>query len=208
MKSDLEKIHEDVPADHYDQGIKNNLFQKFWHYRRFNEVVNSIEPVSGAVLDVGCHGGTFTQKILTRIRSKKIYGVDISDNAINLITKRIPYGHFKKADAVTLPFKNNFFDAVFCLEMLEHTDNPLQVLKEIKRVLKKEGYCTLLVPSENRLFQIVWFLWTLYYPVWRHAHVNNFKKNSLENIVYSLRLKITKVKTFHLGMLKMIVFQK
>lgn len=204
----LQEIHEDVPAEHYDRGIKKNLFQKYWHFKRFQEVQRVVKPIDGAFLDVGCHSGTFTSKVLEKIGSKKVYGIDISPTSIELIKKRIPFGKFTAGDASNLPYKTNFFEAVFCLEMLEHVDSPQEVLSEIKRVLKKNGYGVFLVPSDNKLFKIVWFLWTLYYPVWRHAHVQSFKNRDLEKILIKLKFKKIKSKTFNLGMLKLITCQK
>lgn len=204
----LLEIHEDVPANHYDRGIKYNLFQKFWHYRRFNEIIKFVTETNGPILDIGCHGGTFTQKIVKKTGTKKIYGIDISSSAINLISKKIPFGNFKVADAAKIPFKNDFFDQVFCLEMLEHVDYPELVVKEIKRVLKNGGFGVILIPSENKLFKIVWFLWTLYYPMWRHAHVQNFSDSTLENYLKKLGFKILKIKYFNLKMLKIIYFKK
>lgn len=204
----LIEIHEDVPANHYDEGIKRNLFQKFWHSRRFLEVKKVIKPVEGPVLDLGCHAGTFTQFILKYIGSKKIYGVDISHLAIKRIKEKIPYGHFEVGSGENLPFKDNSFEAIFCLEVLEHVDQPLLVLQEMKRVMKKDGYGVILVPTDNSLFHTIWFLWTLYYPVWRHAHVQSFRGNSLENLISQVGLKIKKVKTFNSGMLKLIKFKK
>ncbi len=208
MGKSLREIHESVPADHYDQGIKKNLFQRYWHARRFSEMCKVIDPVEGAVLDVGCHAGTFTQFVLKCIKSRDIYGIDISHSAIDRIRKKIPYGHFEVADAGNLPFRDNFFDAIFCLEVLEHVDNPLEVLGEIRRVMKKDGYGVILVPTDNRLFRIVWSLWILYYPVWRHAHVQSFSANSLENSLEKVGLKVLKVKTFNLRMLKLVTFEK
>lgn len=204
----LVEIHEDVPADHYDQGIKRNLFQKFWHSRRFTEVLKKIRSVNGPILDVGCHSGTFTKKIIEKLNNKQIYGVDISNRAIDLAKEKMPYGHFEVASAEDLPFNENFFEAVFCLEVLEHVDDPKKVLSEIKRVLKKEGYVIFLVPSDNKLFKIIWFLWTLYYPVWRHAHVQSFSGSILEDFISSMRFKIEEVENFNLGMLKLIVARK
>ncbi len=204
----LQKIHEDVPADHYDKGIESNIFQKYWHKKRFAEVLDIVKENTGPILDVGCHAGLFTQKLMQKTQVKEVYGIDISSSAIRLAKKRIPKGTFVVGDAQKLPFKNNFFSAVFCLEMLEHVDDPIQVLKEMKRVLKKDGYGLILVPTDNKLFKITWSLWTMYYPVWRHAHVQSFTGNSLEDIFASLHLKIIRVKTFHFGMLKIIQFKK
>ncbi len=207
-KKSLLEIHEDVPADHYDQGIKRNLFQKYWHARRFAEILKVIQPVTGSILDVGCHAGTFTQKILKKTGSQDIYGIDVSHSAIDLAKKRIPQGKFQVADAVKLPFKNDFFEAVFCLEMMEHVDDPLSVLEEIKRVAKVGSRVYILVPSENKLFKLVWFLWTIYYHHWNHAHVQHFSGGLLEELVKSIGFKIIKIKTFHAGMLKLIIAQK
>ncbi|TSC63540.1 MAG: putative methyltransferase [Microgenomates group bacterium Gr01-1014_93] len=208
MVKTLIKIHEDVPADHYDKGIKNNLFQKYWHWRRFREVLKMVNSVDGPILDIGCHSGTFTEKILKKIGTREVYGIDISESAIKKISKRIPYGHFEVADAASLPFKNDFFDLAVCLEVLEHVDNPQKVISEIKRVLKKDGKVVMLVPADNKLFKIVWFVWTLYYPVWRHAHVQSFSGQGLEDLIKSAGLKIKYIKTFNLGMLKFVVAKK
>lgn len=202
------EIHEDVPANHYDEGIKNNLLQRIWHARRFSKIREIVKPVDGAILDVGCHGGTFTQKLLAKVGSKKIYGVDISQSAILLAKKRIPFGEFKIADAASLPYEDSFFEAVFCLEMLEHVDNPIKVLSEIHRVLKRGGYAIILVPSDNSMFKFIWFLWTLYFPVWRHAHVQSFKNSKLEKILKSLNFKKIDSQTFNLGMLKRVICYK
>lgn len=43
------------------------------------------------------------------------------------------------ADAQNLPFQNEEFDFVLCTEMLEHTEDPFVVEKELKRVLKVGG---------------------------------------------------------------------
>ncbi|MDO8619196.1 MAG: methyltransferase domain-containing protein [Candidatus Daviesbacteria bacterium] len=207
MKTLLE-IHEDVPADHYDQGIRKNLFQKYWHWRRFKEVLRILEPVSGPVLDVGCHSGTFTKQLLTKLKTNNIYGIDISSSAINLAQKRLPQGHFQVASVEKLPFKDDFFEAVFCLEVLEHIDDPITALQEVKRVLTKEGKCYILIPSDNKLFKIIWLIWTLYYPHWRHAHVQSYSHGVLEKLLNNIGFKILEVKTFNSGMLKLIVCQK
>ena len=208
MHKTLLEIHEDVPADHYDQGIQKNLFQKYWHWRRFTEVLKILEPLDGPILDVGCHSGTFTQKLLTKLKTKKVYGIDVSPSAIDLAKKRLPFGQFQVADVAKLPFGDNFFEAVFCLEILEHIDDPIAALREIDRVLKKNGNLYILVPSDNKLFKIIWSLWTISYPHWRHAHVQSYSKASLEKLLEEIGFRIIKVKIFNAGMLKLIVCRK
>lgn len=204
----LLKIHEDVAADHYDRGIRSNLFQKYWHSRRFKEVNKIITPISGNILNIGCHSGLFTEKIIRKTSVKGVYGIDVSKSAIEKAKKRIPKGHFQVADAHKLPFTNNTFNAVFCLEVLEHVDYPDQVILEIKRVLKKGGYGVILVPTDTLLFKLIWFLWNLKYKVWFHTHVQSFTNSKLEDLITKNGLKVTKLKIFNLGMLKLVKFSK
>lgn len=47
--------------------------------------------------------------------------------------------------------KNNTFDYVICTEVLEHTENPFLVIKEINRILKHNGLVFISVPLNFRI---------------------------------------------------------
>lgn len=49
-------------------------------------------------------------------------------------------------DIHNLPFSDNSIDAVVCIAVLEHVENPFKAMSEMYRVLKKDGYCFLYVP--------------------------------------------------------------
>lgn len=204
----LREIHEDVPADHYDRGIEQNIFQKYWHTKRFKKVLENIDFMADRMLDVGCHSGLFTQKIAQAVNPNKIYGIDVSASAIEVAKKRIKNGNFKIANAHKLPFKGSQFDCVFCLEVLEHVEEPRQVLSEIRRVLKKGGHGFILVPTDNLLFRVIWWIWNNLNPVWKHAHVQSFKANSLEQLLVEAKFRILKVTYFNFSMLKIVKFIK
>jgi len=69
---------------------------------------------------------------------KNIVTVDIDDYS-NLVE------NFVRADAHHLPFKDKSFNTAVLAEILEHVENPIQVLKEAKRVAKK---IIITVPNE------------------------------------------------------------
>lgn len=49
-------------------------------------------------------------------------------------------------DIHTLPLKDNFFDAIICIHVLEHVRNDRLALQELSRVLKPDGELLLMVP--------------------------------------------------------------
>lgn len=49
-------------------------------------------------------------------------------------------------DIHKLPFDDNSVDAIICIAVLEHVENPIQACKEMHRVLKPGGYCFSYIP--------------------------------------------------------------
>lgn len=204
MPKNLTEIHENVAPDHYDIGIKRNVLQKLWHFTRFRALSEMSDPVNGKIVDIGCHSGLCTEKIVSFTNPSEVYGVDISSKAIDKAGKRIKNGKFIVGDAQDLPYNSNYFDAAFCLEMIEHVDFPNKVLKEVYRILKKGRYALILIPTDNLLFRTIWFLWNIRYPVWKHVHVQSFRGDALEKMAKDTGFKVDKVKIFNLGMLKIM----
>jgi len=73
--------------------------------------------------------------------------------------------HNLLADAHYLPLRDDSISVIFCERLLEHLDNPNQVLSEINRVLNKEGHAHIEVPkpffANNCRFHLFNFLLNL-----------------------------------------------
>lgn len=208
MTKSLKQRHEDVPSTHYDDGFVNNFFQFIWHSRRIIELKKVIPKKTTTLLDIGCHAAFLTERILKDREFSKLYGIDISKDAIKKAKKRIPEGIFKIANIHSLPFEKNYFQTVLCIEVLEHIENPELALSEIKRVLKKNGKAIILVPTDSTLFKIIWKIWTSVYPVWQHTHIQSYHHNSLETLIKKNSFTIVTAKKFNLGMLQLFVVTK
>ena len=207
------ELHERIPPGYYEKSIRNNPLQRYWHTRRFKSISSLIDHVDGEILDIGCADGTFTQVIFEKTRPEKIIGIDIIGSSIEYTKKRFSGQkkyEFLVADANKLPFVNNRFEAVFCLEALEHIFDPDHVLAEIKRVLKKDGYLIVLVPTDSFLFKIAWWVvlntWGKH---WRETHVQSFsQKNDLSKVIKKAGFVIEEDKKFLFGMLKAVKARK
>lgn len=53
------------------------------------------------------------------------------------------------SDITAIPVADESFDAVMCIEVLEHVPDPVAALKEINRVLRKDGYLMITVPFNS-----------------------------------------------------------
>lgn len=205
-------LHRNVPPDWYYQGIKRNLGQRFWHHRRFTEIGKLIEPKSGKILDIGSADGTFTKVILDCSGASFVIGIDALSSSVAYAKKRFTKNkrvNFRAADAESLPFPNNEFDAVFCLEVLEHLFDPEKALREVRRVLAKDGYAVFLVPTENTLFKIIWFFWENTWGwIWKGTHVQKFANQELIKMIKKAGFEICADKKFLLGMLEAIKVKK
>lgn len=92
--------------------------------------------LSGNLLDIGC--GSKPYKELFN-HCKTYVGLEIETNK-NLNEMDFTY------DGKTFPFEEGRFDSAICSEVLEHVFEPEIFLKEVNRVLKKDGKVILTLP--------------------------------------------------------------
>ena len=205
------ELHENVPPDWYYRSIKENLLQRYWHRRRFEEVGRLIEPTGGKILDIGSADGTFTKFILEQSKAEQITGIDALKSSVKWANEhwKSKKMKFLVRDAHKLNFKSGSFDAAFAMEVLEHVFEPVKVLKEIKRVLKVGGYAVFLVPTESLLFRIVWFIWGFYRgKIWKETHIHAYRNDYLVKLSEQVGFKVGANKKFLLGMLQIVKVRK
>lgn len=212
-KVDAAELHKNVPPDWYFTSIRENILQRYWHNRRFQEVSKLADKVTGSILDIGSADGVFTYEIAKKTNASKIIGIDVLKPSIEWASKHWKNHknmEFRVADAHKLPFKNSEFDAVFALEVLEHVEDPKSVLKEIKRVLKKGGYAIFLVPTDTLIFRTLWDnVWTKTRGrIWDDTHIQTYRNNKLSKYSREVGFKIVNDKRFILGMLQAIKITK
>ena len=100
------------------------------------------------ILEIGFGTGHCIIELAKAVgRSGMVYGIDISDGMLREASGRVRGAgltervYMERGDALRLPFKEEFFDAVFMsftLELFHSTEIPA-VLDQCRRVLKKDG---------------------------------------------------------------------
>lgn len=144
----------------------------------------------------------------TRFLSKAndVYGIDFSSEAIKLACKhgiRGKVGDLSKR----LKYQSNFFDIVVAKDIFEHLENPIFLLKEVRRVLKTNGYTVINVPNQfffgfrlrilfgsNLIWKTLGHDHTKLFNEWDYMHVRFFTWQGFKKFLKIGRFRI--VKTF------------
>ena len=123
------------------------IFSKRYHIGLISTVLKSIPPQSKRILDLGCGYGNVT-KFLEK-RGDTIVGLDLGGLFYRpYISKKLS---FLKSDALHIPFRDDTFDSVISLDVIEHIDDDLSFVREVNRVLKPEGLAIIETPNRRRL---------------------------------------------------------
>lgn len=93
------------------------------------------------VLDLATGVGAMAIRLEARYPGIVLVGVDLSAPQLAAAKKNHPHLRVARADATKLPFADGTFDRVHCSWLLEHVPAPVEVLREVRRVLKPGGTC-------------------------------------------------------------------
>ncbi|WP_027937180.1 methyltransferase domain-containing protein [Anaeroarcus burkinensis] len=120
-----------------DQVLEYKLVEKLFKHNKIH--LNNLD-----ILDVGCGEGRWLRKFVDwGAEPQRLFGVDLNQEIIGLAGQLSAPGiHFMKAFAEKLPFKDEQFDVILLVGVLQHIlEGGLQqaVGKELLRVLRKDG---------------------------------------------------------------------
>ncbi len=144
-------------------------------FSSLGEVLEPLAPAS--VLDAGCGEGETIAR-LGGLLGERITAVDISRYCVDRVAMRLPEVEVSRASVTDLPFPEDSFDLVLCLEVIEHLDDPQRAVRELSRVGARDVVVS--VPYEP-WFRLGSLLRGKYVrSLGNHPeHVNHFNRRSL-----------------------------
>ena len=142
MTKDNVKIRKKYMRDVYAKGWITSREKKYKFLGYDNNLIEYItknaEMVEGKILEVGIGTGypfadTFQKK------GYNVYGIDISPLLINKCKRLYPDISCEVGDAENLPYKDNFFDVVYCFHSTWYFPDLRKAISEMMRVVNHKG---------------------------------------------------------------------
>jgi SAM-dependent methyltransferase len=142
-----------IIMDHVEVQAMRDHEDRHWWYRGRRRIVEDelarlpLKPAA-RVLDAGCGSGRLLDE-LTAYGS--VSGLDMNPASVATARER---GHEDVQEGVVeaLPWQDETFDLITCLDVVEHTADDRVSLRELRRVLRPEGRLLITVPA----YQALW----------------------------------------------------
>jgi len=171
---------------------ESNWFSFINRWLGLRKRVNLIHKISGnigRILDIGCATGI----LLSGMQKKgwDCFGVEPDKNAAIYAEKRFGFsiinGYLEDTN-----FPDNYFDVVTIMDVLEHVQDPKTFIKEIRRILKTDGFLIATLPNssawERYIFGPYWIGWDV------PRHYRTFNNENIK--IFLSRLGFSNINVF------------
>ncbi|MAF36638.1 hypothetical protein CL622_05995 [archaeon] len=185
------KKYKEVSGDYYYEITNKNKvghFRAWYHKSRFNKTNNLVKKYikkDSVILDLACGNCTWNSDQLP------VVGFDTNENVLDHALKG---GRIKEkiiGDVYDTKLESESADIIILSEVLEHLERIDDALKEIRRVLKKDGIFIMSVPYDRPftpfyvLFGILCFIEGDIkgneFHKQRWGHINHFSRKDIRN---------------------------
>lgn len=136
----------------YNKIISRNNFTYYYQLKFLDQLFKTGEPSN--VLDVGCGVGSIALYIAKEFPDSKIEGIDISSSAIRICnnakkSSSILNAKFTQSSVERISRNHHKYDLVVCTEVIEHITDDRKFVRDLSRLLVKDGILLLSTPSRN-----------------------------------------------------------
>jgi len=144
----------------YVHGYSDRETQRLYEQAEILEDIlhsDTAYPAGAKVLEAGCGVGAQTRLLLKRSPAAHFTCIDISEDSLTRARRlKTSPGFenvtFEQADIHRLRFADASFDHIFVCFVLEHLDDPVAALTQLKRVLKPNGTLTVIEGDHGSCF--------------------------------------------------------
>jgi len=125
-----------------------------WYIRRLASEFLGAFPAKGKLLDVGCGVGTFAK--MTEELGVEVYAFDPAEEAIQYARDKFGLKNTLAGTIDDIPPDWQNFDVISAIEVIEHVEEPRELVSRIYELLKPGGHFIVSVPNRDRLGVKFW----------------------------------------------------
>lgn len=140
------------------EGLWRMEDRHFWHDARNGWILKSLRQYKvmppAEILEVGCGSGAVVRALA--LAGYQVTGLDTSEPLVRKAHERCPTANLVAGDVASLPEKlRGPYDAVGLFDVLEHVDDPVQLLRQSVRWARPGALVIVTVPAIRALFSVV-----------------------------------------------------
>jgi ubiquinone/menaquinone biosynthesis C-methylase UbiE len=122
---------------HWEKAAKTRM-GKYLTRAETDFILNSVDPSQmHTVMDVGAEAGRFS--LLVTDTNATVIGIDIDSYGLKRLKLKTKHVNVIQADARKIPLKDETFDAIFMIEVLDYIPEAEEALRECHRTLKSNA---------------------------------------------------------------------
>jgi ubiquinone/menaquinone biosynthesis C-methylase UbiE len=190
--------YDSIPVGFYDLVFQRNRgIQCKWHHHKFRRIVREIGSGSRH-LDFGCGPGTFVSLLPVDVSA---VGVDIAGAQIGYAQEHYggPGKEFRKIDSERLPFPDESFDSISCIEVIEHLDSrtTATIFSEFLRIMKPGGKLIVTTPNYASMWPVMEKIINRFSGLsYEEQHISKFMRGDLDSLFKRTGFSTSAVTTF------------
>jgi SAM-dependent methyltransferase len=147
---------------------------RHWWYRGRRSVLERVIgdlrlPARARILDAGCGSG---RNMVEFARHGEVTGIELSPTSVGLARER-GAGEVVEGSVLEMPFAADAFEMAASLDVIEHLEDDLQALRELRRVVAPGGSLLVTVPAYQ-------WLWSGHDEI--NHHHRRYTRRSLQSV--------------------------
>lgn len=176
---------------------KEPLLEPFLRWLRVRRILPYVREKRDCILlDIGC-GPRFAFLRAVSPFVKRAIGIDAEAAELEYGNIRVLRFHLERE----LPFEDSSFDMVTMLAVLEHLDYPLEILKEVKRVMVPKAFLLITTPTPRAKPILEFLSYKLHMISEKEIrdHKRYYDRNTIKDLLETSGLKVRKNIHFQMG---------
>ncbi len=174
-----------------NQSFFHSIFLFINNFIIGNRAHSILKRKKGKIIDIGCGDGDFLK--FMKDKGWDAYGIEPSKSGFEIAKSKIKENVYNKPLG-DIKFMDKFFDAVTIEHVLEHVDNPKEMIKQVHRIMKDDGLLVISVPNigsvQAKIGRDKWFHLDI------PRHIYHFSSETLTRFLESNGFEVKKINYF------------